>query len=363
MKVALIQDWLTNFTGSEQCLFALHQVYPQAPIYTSVYNRQKVPQFKNAKVITSFLQNFPTAKNKHQRFIPFMPFAFEQFDLSEYDIVISSSHSCSKGVITSPETLHICYCYTPTRYLWEIGIDKRLTGGIIKGFIGNYLRVWDRQAADRVDYFVGISEAVRKRIKKYYDREAEVIYPPVNTSFYKPQEKIGDYFLIISRLIPYKKIDIAVKAFNDLNLPLVIIGSGPEFKKLKKIAKPNIKFLGRLKDDELKKYYSQCKAFIFPGEEDFGITPVEAMSSGRPVIAYSKGGTRETVKEGITGVFFSESTPQCLIDVVKKFKPENYNPKVIRQHALSFDISVFKRKIKYFVDERYKEFQKEINNV
>lgn len=363
MKVALIHDWLTNFTGSEQVLLALHQIYPQAPIYTSVYNKEKVTQFNNVKVISSFLQKFPQAKRRHQIFIPFMPSAFEQFDLSKYDIIISSSHSCSKGVLTLPETLHICYCHTPTRYLWEIGIDRRVTGGIIKGFIGNYLRVWDRQAADRVDYFIANSETVRRRIKKYYSRTSKVIHPPVNVGFYEPQEKIGDYFLIVSRLIPYKKIDIAVQAFNDLNLPLIIIGEGSELKRLKKIAKSNIKFLGRLKDDELKKYYSQCKVFIFPGEEDFGITPVEAMASGRPVIAYKKGGACESIIEGITGAFFSEPTPQCLIDTVRKFKPEKYNPKIIRQHALSFDIPVFKKKIKDFVDEKYKEFQKKLDNV
>ncbi len=363
MKVALVHDWLTNFTGSEQALLALHQIYPQAPIYTSIYNKQKVPQFNNVEVIKSFLQKFPQAKRRHQIFFPFMPFAFEQFDLKKYDVVISSSHSCAKGVLTSPETLHICYCYTPTRYLWEIGIDKRVTGGITKGFIGNYLRVWDRQAADRVDYFVAISEIVRKRIKKYYSRKSKVIYPPVNTGFYKPQGEIGNYFLIVSRLIPYKKIDIAVQSFSDLGLPLVIIGEGPELEKLKKMAKPNIKFLGGLEDERVRKYYSQCKAFIFPGEEDFGITPVEAMASGRPVIAYREGGACESVVEGITGTFFEEQTPQCLIDKVRRFKSEKYNPKIIRQHALSFDISVFKKKIKDFVDEKYKEFQNKLNNV
>jgi glycosyltransferase involved in cell wall biosynthesis len=358
MKVALIHDWVTNFSGAEQVLLALYEIYPQAPIFTSVYNSKKVPQFKHTKIVTSFLQNFPPSKNKHQLVIPFMPFAFEQFDLKDYDVVISSSHSCSKGVLTSPETLHICYCYTPTRYLWEIGIDKRVTGKVIKGFVGNYLRVWDRLAACRVDYFIAISETVKRRIKKYYGRGSEIIYPPVNTGFYKPQKKIGDWFLIVSRLIPYKKVDIAVQAFSDLGLPLVVIGEGPELEKLKKMAKPNIKFLGRLEDEQVKKYYSQCKAFIFPGEEDFGITPVEAMASGRPVIAYKKGGACESVIEGITGTFFKEQTPQCLIEIIRKFKPEKYNPQLIRQHALKFDRVVFKKKIKEFVDQKYRGFKK-----
>ncbi len=362
MKIAIVCDWLTNFAGSEQVVKALHELYPEAPIYTSVYNPAKMPEFKDAKIITSFIQKIPKSKTRHQAMFPLMPLAFEQFDFSGFDVVISSSHSCAKGIITKPQTLHICYCHTPTRYLWsnyhEYKKESNFNFLINKTIpsLTNYLRMWDILASDRVDKFIANSHFTARRIKKYYNKDSEVIYPPCDTGNFKPSTKIENYFLTVSRLIPYKRIDIIVKAFNDLKLPLKIVGRGPEFKKLKKIAKLNIEFLDEFTNENLREVYSRARAFVFAAEEDFGIVPLEAMAAGRPVIAYKSGGALESVIEGITGTFFEKQTTQCLSDTVKKFRAENYNPKVIRQHALTFDKAIFKRKIKDFVEKSYNEY-------
>jgi len=293
--------------------------------------------------------------------------AFEQFDLSKYDVVISNGHAEAKGVITKPETLHICYCHTPIRYYWSNYHDyiRNPRYGVLNPLVKlgmpyliNYLRMWDSVAADRVDYFIANSKYVAKRIKKYYRRDATVIYPPVDTARFKPASKVKDYYFAAGRLIPYKQFDLIVEAFNDLGLPLKIAGSGPELKKLKKMAKPNVEILGYVSDEELEKLYAEAKVFIFPQEEDFGIAPVEAMACGRPVIAYGKGGALETVKKGVTGIFFKEQTPQCLINTIRKFDPDVFQPTKIRQHALNFDTKVFQRKIKNFVKEKYQEYQK-----
>jgi glycosyltransferase involved in cell wall biosynthesis len=370
MKVAFIHDWLVSLAGSEQVLLKMHELFPKAPIYTSVYCEKNFPSLKNVKVITSFLQKVPFAKSKHQMFPHLRPVAFEQFDLSKYDIVISDGHAEAKGVITKPETLHICYCHTPIRYYWSDYHEyiKNLRYGILNPLIKlgmpyliNYLRLWDIAAADRVDYFIANSQYVANRIKKYYRRDATVIYPPVDTAKFKPAGKVKNYYFAAGRLIPYKKFDLIIEAFNDLGLPLKIAGTGSEFKKLKEMAKKNVELLGYVSDEELTRLYAEAKAFIFPQEEDFGIAPVEAMASGRPVIAYAKGGALETVKEGVTGIFFKEQTPQCLIDAVRKFDPQVFQPTKIRQHALNFDIKVFQKKIKQFIAEKYQKHQEEMN--
>jgi len=364
MKVALVCDWLTNFAGSEQVLLALWETYPHAPIFTGLYHPKKVPQFQEAKIYPSFLQKIPGAKNHHQIMFPLMPLAFENFDFSEFEVVISSSHNCAKGIITKPSTLHICYCHTPIRYLWSHHheyLKESPFNFLVKRaipYLSHYLRVWDFLAAQRVDLFVANSENTRRRIKKYYQKEAVVIYPPVNTAAFKISPKISDYYLVVGRLVPYKRVDIIVQAFNDLKLPLKICGEGPEDKRLRRMARSNIEFLGRLPDNQLKKLYSQAKAFIFAAEEDFGIVPLEAMASGRPVIAYQAGGALESVVEGITGIFFKEQTPQCLVHTIRKFNPQKYDPFRIRQHALKFDVSVFKKQIKQLVEKSYQEHLK-----
>ncbi|MFH1461025.1 MAG: glycosyltransferase, partial [Patescibacteria group bacterium] len=280
------------------------------------------------------------------------------FDLSQYDLVLSDSSSYAKGVITSPKTLHICYCHTPIRYAWDDShkyIEEFGYPGPIKKiipFFMNYIRLWDEQAAQRVDYFIANSNFVAKRIEKYYRRQAEVINPPVKASLFYIVSKPDPYFLMVGRFLPYKRFDLAIKAFNQLGWPLKIIGDGPERKKLQAIAKSNIEFIGLVSDDQLKDYYAHCRAFIFPQEEDFGITAVEAMAAGRPVIAYQGGGALEIIESGLTGLFFKEQTHDCLIEALKRFSSINFNPQLIRERALQFDQGIFKEKIRKFIEDK-----------
>jgi glycosyltransferase involved in cell wall biosynthesis len=363
MKVAIIQEWLAGMGGSEKVVLALKEIFPQAPIYTTVYNPAKVdPAFHTMDIRTSFIQRLPYGKTKYQAYLPLMPTAVEQFDLSGYDVVISSNHCVSKGVITGVNTMHVCYCHTPMRYAWDFYheyLNGKGVGKVKRALIPwlmNYIRMWDRLSADRVDYFIANSAYVARRIKKHYRREAEVIYPPVETSFYTPNGQQGNYFFTVSRLIPYKRIDIAVEAFNKLGLPLKIAGVGPEKDRLQAMAKGNIEFLGRISDDEMKKHYASCQAFLFPGEEDFGITPVEAQAAGRPVIAFGSGGCLETVVPGLSGEFFSAQTPEALAEIIRKFDAARYNPLEIRKNAERFDKEVFNTEIRKFVETKYGEF-------
>jgi len=366
MRVALVHDWLTNFAGAERVLVSLHELFPQAPIYTSVYRPQEFPQLAGADVRTSFLQKIPLARSRHQAFPLLRTVAFERFDLSEFDVVISSSHAEGKGVITGPDTLHICYCYTPIRYYWS-GYHHYLRNPrygflnpvikLVMPYLANYLRVWDRCAADRVDLFVAISHHVARRIRKYYRREAEVIYPPVNTSWLRVSETVDDYFLLVGRLIPYKRADIVIEAFNKLGLPLKVVGTGSELQSLKDAARPNIEFLGRIPDRELAEIYPRCRALIFPQEEDFGIVPLEAMAAGRPVIAYRGGGAVETVVDGETGVFFERQDAQSLMEAVRDFDAGRFDSRSLRKHAEDFNASVFKQRISRFVNTAWNNFQ------
>jgi len=359
MKVAIVHDWLNQRGGAENVLEALLEMFPKAPIYTSIYWPNKMPEaYRSWDIRTSFMDRLPIIRKHHQPFLPLYPLAFEQFDLRDYDVVISNKSAFCHGVITGADTLHICYCLTPTRFLWDyisyIQREElsRIVCWALPPFL-NYLRLWDKAAADRVDHFIAISQAVRQRIKKYYGRESVVIYPPVNTAHYNFTEGANDYFLIVSRLIPYKRIDLAVNAFNQLKLPLVIVGEGRDMIRLQAIAKSNIKFLGRVPDDELRRILASCRAFIFPGLEDFGIAPVEAQAAGRPVIAYAGGGAVDTIIEGVTGTFFHEQTPQALADAVRSFDDTLYDPAVIRNHAMKFDIEVFKKKLIQFIEEKW----------
>ena len=375
-KIALVCDWLTNWGGAERCFMAFHEIWPEAPIYTLIYNEKKMPEFKNTKIITSSLQKNPLAKRKWQFFLNRMPYEIEQFDLSEYDIVLSASHVVAKGVITKPSAIHICYLYSPTRYLWDymhlyikemkitkIGfIDKFLKEYIKKRFY--IIRSWDYLAGQRPDKIVAISNYIRNRTRKYYRRDTDVIYPPVNCELYQPinESEIEDYFLIVGRQVDYKRTDIVIKAFNKLGLPLVVIGEGPALKKLKKMSNKNIKFLGRIPDEEVKRYYARCRAFIFPQEEDFGITPLEAQSAGRPVIAYRKGGAMETVIENETGIFFDEQSPEAIIKAIQNFDHKKFDSSRIREHALKFDTEIFKEKIKMYVEEKWEEHKDKITS-
>lgn len=344
-------------------LAAFCDIWPKSHIYTLIYDKRLTGNvFEGKRIHTSFLQKIPFVKNHHRFFLYLMPLAIEQFDLSSYDIVISDSAGYAKGIITKPGTLHINYCHTPLRYAWDDShkyIREYSWPKVIKRLIPlalNYIRLWDREAALRVDKYIANSFFVKERIKKYYKRDAEIIYPPVDTKLFYVSDKIGDYFLIVGRFLAYKRFDIAIHAFNKLGLPLKIIGDGPEKKNLMKIAGPNIEFLGLVSDEKIKDYYARCRAFIFPQEEDFGITALEAMASGRPVIAYKKGGALETIRDGVTGIFFGQQTAESLIEAIKKFKSKNFNPQEISEHALIFDKENFKERIKKFVEKSWEEF-------
>ena len=357
MKIALVCSWLNQYGGAERVLEALHDIFPEAPVYTSIYWPEAMPPaYRTWDIRTSFLDKLPLIKERHQPFLPLYPLAFEQFNFSEYDLVLSDSSAFAHGVITPPHALHICYCLTPARFLWSYhqyiageGLGP-LARALLPPFI-YHLRLWDRAAADRVDFFATISEVVRRRIAKYYHREAKVIPPPVDTESYLSSETIEDYFLIVSRLVPYKRIDIGVQAFNELGLPLVIIGDGRDRMRLQAMAQPNIRFLGRLPDGEVRQYFARCRAFIFPGEEDFGISCVEAQAAGRPVITYAGGGALETVEEGVSGTFFHQPMAASLAEAVRSFDPRSYNSAAIRRRAQTFSIENFKVRMRSFIEE------------
>lgn len=366
MKVALVHDYLNQYGGAERVLEAFCEMFPEAPIYTLVYDAKLTGYaFEGRKIKTSFLQKIPLAASRHRYFPIFMPYAVEQFNLSDYDVVISDSGSYAKGIVTKPSALHISYCHTPHRYVWdnshrliaEFGYPKFIK--IFGPIFTTYVRMWDEQAAERVDAFIANSEFVQRRIKKYYRQDAAVIYPPVNCDkFFVSAEfpaavaagNSAGYFLMVGRLVPYKKFGLAVRAFNKLGLPLKIIGDGPERKNLVKIARPNIEFLGLISEQYLPQYYACAKAFIFPQEEDFGVVAVESMASGRPVIAYRAGGALEIISEGEDGIFFSEQTEDSLISAIQKFQTMRFDPYLIREHAKRFDKQRFKRETLQFIE-------------
>lgn len=364
-KIALVFDWMTNIGGAEKVNLVLHEMFPDAPIFSSIFNQEELKGFENAEINTSFIQNLPFAKSSHQLYLGLMPYAYELFDLSKYDIVISSSHSCAKGIITKPETMHICYCHTPMRYAWDNWhsyIKEYKMNSFIKK-LGkrklHKLRIWDKLSADRVDFFIANSSTTKKRIEKYYRKPSTIIHPMIEGEKYKISNNKKEYFLAVGRLTPYKKFDIIVKAFNKLELPLKIIGRGVMESDLEKYAKSNIEFLGYVDDNQLRKIYSECEALIFPQLEDFGITPLEAMASGRPVIAFNKGGALDTIIDGKTGIFFKNQNVSSLIKAIESFKKskKKFNPKEIRQQALKFDKSQFQKKLMTFLEEKWNNWQ------
>lgn len=346
MKIALAHDHLNQIGGAERVLHTFHELYPEAPVFTLLHDREAVGDyFKNWDIKTSFLERLPGGTKWFKWYVWLMPTAVEELDFSKYDLVISSASALIKGIILKPEARQICYCHTPTRYLWsdthQYTTDlpqPRLVKKVLP-LILNYLRQWDYLAAQRVDNFVANSQFVARRIAKYYRREAEVIYPPVDVKVSISEPK--DYFLVVSRLRPYKRVDLAIKAFNKLGMKLIIAGSGEQEAELKAIAKSNIEFLGSVTDEEKKRLMSECRAFIHPQEEDFGITAVEAMAAGRPVIAYGAGGALETINPGVSGVFFKEQSWEALADAVIRFRYDSYNPERVREQALKFSQEKF----------------------
>lgn len=365
MQVALIHDHLAQDGGAEKVLKVLAEMFPEAPIFTLLSDKNNVDKyFKNRHIETSIIQKLPGGVSHYQWYLLFMPMAVEFFDLREYNLVISDTSSFAKGVITAPDCLHICYCHTPTRYLWsdthqyinELKYNKWLKK--IISLVLNSIRLWDRAAADRVDLFIANSRTVQKRITKYYRRESVVIYPPVETERFKiadlreqkPQER---YFLAGCRLAPYKRIDLVISTFKKLgaDYKLKIFGDGVDLERLRGLAQaaPNIEFLGRITEEEKARLFSEAQAFINPQEEDFGITVVESMASGRPVIAYRKGGATETIIEGKTGRFFDEQTDESLLEVIKNFSADDFDPTEIRAHASKFSVEHFQKNINQFI--------------
>jgi glycosyltransferase involved in cell wall biosynthesis len=366
MKVAIIHDWLTGMRGGERCLEVFCELFPQAHLYTLVYIPGSVSSLiEQMPIKTSFIQDLPFSRRGYRRYLPLFPMAMERFRLKGYELVLSCSHCVAKGIIPPPDGLHISYVLTPMRYAWDMyGEYFRENRNRMIPFFMHYLRMWDVTSSQRVDHFICVSKHVENRIKKFYRRNAEVIHPPVDTKRFRLQAEKEDYFLIVSSFAPYKRVDLAIEAFNQLGYPLKIIGSGPEEKRLRSNARPNVKFLGWLPDEAVADRYARCRALIFPGEEDFGIVPLEAMASGKPVIAYGRGGALETIipygqdvkakRKTPTGLFFQEQNVGSLIDAVVRFGQveKDLDPRAIRDHALHWDREIFKEKIRKSVFDR-----------
>lgn len=369
MRLALVHDFLVQHGGAEEVLRAFHETWPDAPIYTLIHDPERAgTMVKGATVHPSFLQSIPFARRRYQWLLPLMPSAVERHDLSAYDVVLSSSSAFAKGVITHPHTLHVCYCHTPTRYLWSdthTYVNERRSIPPLQSlapFLLSYLRLWDRHSADRVDHFIANSSNVQRRIAKYYRKESDVLHPPVDTARFTPntQYQIPNtqgYFLTGGRLVGYKRFDLVVRVFNRLGTPLKIFGTGPALAELRAAAKPNIEFCGFVDATTRADLYRNCVAFIHPQEEDFGISAIEAMASGRPVIAYARGGVLETMIDGVTGVFFDEQIWEALADAILRFDARSFDAEKIRTHALQWDVSQFKTRIKEYVDDKWKQFQ------
>lgn len=350
-KVAIIHDWLVNYGGAERVVESFLEIYPEADIFTLVYDEEKMGKiFKKEKVRTTFIQKFPKATKIYTKLLPFMPYAFEELDLSGYDVVISSSSCCAKGVITGPNTKHISYVHSPMRYAWDLYHDyKKRSGKLIRFFMSIFmksLRQWDYTSSQRIDVVIANSNYVAKRINKFWNREARVIYPPVDLHRLSPNDKEAeDFYVVFSRFVPYKRIDLAIEACKKLDKKLVVIGDGEQREYLKSLAGDKTVFTGRISDEEVKEYLQRCKAMIFCAEEDFGIVPLEAQACGRAVIAYGKGGALETVVDMETGVFFYEQDIDSVAMGIEKFEKLNLDSQKIYKHAMKFSRDRFKREI------------------
>lgn len=359
LKIALVHDWLTGMRGGEMCLEILCDMFPTADIFTLIHNPGSVSKsIESHRIYPSFLNKFPLKKNGYRNYLPLFPTAIEQLNLKNYDVVISTSHAVAKGVIPHAQALHISYLHTPMRYVWDLyeeyfGADKiGLLKKIIVPPIANYLRTWDVASSNRVDYFLANSHNVKKRIWRHYRRESEVIYPPVKTNKFTLSTTSDDYFLVISAFVPYKRIDLAIEAANRLQKRLIIVGNGPEEKKLHLLAGSTVEFKKAVSHDELTHYYQNCIALLFPGEEDFGIVPLEAQSCGKPVIAFGKGGALETVKHGITGLHFNHQSVENLCEAMQEFSTLSFDPETIREHAIEFDENVYRKKMTNFIHRK-----------
>ncbi len=353
MKVAIVYDRVNKYGGAERLLESIISIFPDAPLFTLVYEPKNAKWTKKTKVTPTFLNKFFFLRSHHEILAPVAPMAFETLDLKAFDLVISVTSSDAKSILTSPHQIHLCICLTPTRYLWKgsKSYQQDWKMKFLPTFMFNYFRFVDQITALRPDYFLAISNEVRRRIKNYYNRESIVIYPPVSKLFFKKNKKHQkkDFYLVAGRLVPYKKVDLVINYFNKSNKKLVVIGEGSEFSKLKKMASKNITFLGKVSDRDLIKYYSQSKALIFPGLEDFGLIPLEVQAVGTPVIAYKAGGAKETIIDGVTGVFFKKQTVKSLSKAIEKFEKLRINPNDCIRNAKRFNIKEFKTKLLEFV--------------
>jgi glycosyltransferase involved in cell wall biosynthesis len=353
MKLALVHDWLNQIGGAEDVLAHLVGCYPHAPIYTSMYATDLMPDAYRAwDIRSSWMDRLPGIHAHHQRYLPLYPLAWGSTDLSDYDVVLSNKSGFCHGTKTGKDTLHICYCLTPTRYIWDLGgyLDRENLGRSIRlaaRIVAAFYRRWDYAAAQRVQHFIAISAEIQQRI----------IFPPVEVERFTPAAHHDDYFLVLSRLIPYKRIDLAVQACTDLGLPLLVGGKGRDDERLKALAGPTVEFLGFVPDEDVPDLFARCRAFIFPGHEDFGITPVQAQAAGRPVIAFKGGGALDTVIPGETGMYFEAQTVESLKDALQAFDERAYDPATLRAHAMQFDSAVFKRALTEYVDQAWTQFK------
>ncbi|EKV01785.1 glycosyltransferase [Leptolyngbya sp. PCC 7375] len=367
MRVAVVHEWLASHAGSEKVVEQILQLYPDADLFSLVdfLSPEQRDFIGHRSVTTSFIQQLPLSKRAFRQYLPLMPLAVEQFDLSDYDVVISSNHAVAKGVLTAPHQLHISYVHTPIRYAWDLqhqylqqaGLERGLKGALTR-LILHYLRLWDTTSANRVDRFVANSHFIKQRVWRAYRRPATVIYPPVDISRFEWQHPRENFYLTVSRFVPYKRVDLTVAAFNQLGLPLVVIGDGSDWSRIKAMTGSNIRLLGQQPDSAVADYMQRCKGFIFPAEEDFGITPVEAQAAGAPVIAFGRGGVAETVIHGQTGILFPDQTVDSLVQAVKSFEMGMYelNRDNLRHQAEKFSIECFRSQFRDCVEQTYTSF-------
>jgi glycosyltransferase involved in cell wall biosynthesis len=373
LRVAIVHHWFRSYTGAERVVSALLEIFPQADLFALIANEQTAARFAPHRVNTSFLQRVPGSRRFHRHFLPLYPFALEQFDLSGYDLVISHESGPAKGVITPAHICHICYCHSPMRYIWDLhheyvkGHDMGSISQVIFRLVAHYVRMWDLATASRVDYFVASSQNASDRIRKIYRREAPVIHPPVNVEAGYISEKTDDYYLIVGRLVDYKRVDLAIEACTSLGRRLHIVGVGPQYGRLKKLANSSVEFLGALTDEQVREQYAHCRAVLFPGLEDFGIVPVEAHSYGRPVIAYGRGGALETIRGPFAGddpgdlsngILFARQSAASLVEAILAFEKAeaNFSPVEIARSAIKFSGNRFKSEMIDFIADRYNDY-------